>query len=129
MLITIDTSHRQPIYRQIAEEIRMLIVKGELQTGSMLPSVRQLARDLGVNLNTVATAYRELREEGLINLRPGLGAVVVSRTSETHSVQELRKALRASLTGLVIAGLSQTEIELILNDELRAITKDSEVAN
>lgn len=127
MFITIDTSHKQPIYRQIADEIRMLIVKGELSPGSMLPSVRQLATNIGVNLNTVATAYRELREEGLINLRHGLGAVVVSRTSESHSVQDLRRALRASLTGLVLAGLSQREIEGIFNDELQSITKDSEV--
>jgi GntR family transcriptional regulator len=127
MFITIDTSHKQPIYRQIADEIRMLIVKGELPPGSMLPSVRQLATDIGVNLNTVATAYRELKKEGLINLRHGLGAVVVSRTSESQSIEDLRRTLRASLTGLVLTGLSRREIERIFSEELRSITKDSEV--
>jgi GntR family transcriptional regulator len=119
VFIRIDTSDKHPIYRQIADEIKMLIVKGELAPGAMLPSVRQLATDIGVNLNTVAIAYRELQEEGLISIRHGSGAVVTSRTSQSQSIQDLRRSLRVALTGLVLAGLSLKEIKKVFDDELQ----------
>ena len=53
MFITIDEEDARPMYRQIVEEIKSLIARGELQEGAALPPVRQLAADLGVNLNTV----------------------------------------------------------------------------
>ncbi len=69
MLIVIDENDNRPIYQQIADEIRLLIAKRELKEDMALPSVRQLAGDLGINLNTVATAYRELQNEGLLSER------------------------------------------------------------
>src|SRR5438034_628757 len=65
MYITIDESDRRPIYRQVADEIKGLIARGELREGMALPPVRQVADDLGINLNTIAAAYRELQREGL----------------------------------------------------------------
>jgi GntR family transcriptional regulator len=65
MYITIDESDRRPVYRQVADEIKGLIARGELREGMALPPVRQVADDLGVNLNTIAAAYRELQKEGL----------------------------------------------------------------
>jgi GntR family transcriptional regulator len=64
MYITIDEADKRPVYRQIAEEIKVLIARGELEEGMALPPVRQVADDLGVNLNTIATAYRELQKRG-----------------------------------------------------------------
>src|ERR1051326_2647771 len=58
MYITIDELDRRPIYRQVAEEIKALIARGSLSEGMALPPVRQVADDLGVNLNTIAAAYR-----------------------------------------------------------------------
>ena len=81
MYITIDESDRKPIYRQVADEIKGLIARGALREGMALPPVRQVADDLGVNLNTVAAAYRELKKEGLVAVRHGSGAVVSSRRS------------------------------------------------
>ena len=59
--LTIDRSLKDPVYEQVAGQIRQLVASGALVSGTMLPSVRQLARDLGVNLNTVARAYRLLK--------------------------------------------------------------------
>src|SRR5881394_931212 len=105
MYITIDEADRRPVYRQIAEEIKVLIARGELQEGVALPPVRQIADDLGVNLNTIAAAYRELQKEGLVRVRHGSGAVVSSRRIAQQSDAELRKTLRASLAHLALAGL------------------------
>ncbi|HSQ24044.1 MAG TPA: GntR family transcriptional regulator, partial [Pyrinomonadaceae bacterium] len=60
MYITIDETDRRPVYRQVADEIKGLIARGALSEGMALPPVRQVADDLGVNLNTIAAAYREL---------------------------------------------------------------------
>src|SRR5688572_25410293 len=76
MIIRIDPDDPRPMYRQVADEIKTLIASGELRKGDPLPAVRQLAADLGVNLNTVASAYRELRSEGLITVRHGARAIV-----------------------------------------------------
>lgn len=123
MYITIDEQDARPIYRQVADEIKALIARGELKEGAALPPVRQLAADLGVNLNTVATAYRELQAEGLLAVRHGAGATVASRTAHDRSEDELRKPLRSALTGLVLAGLRRGEIMAIVGDELRALVK------
>jgi GntR family transcriptional regulator len=119
MYITIDEADRRPVYRQIAEEIKILIARGELEEGAALPPVRQIASDLGVNLNTIAAAYRELQKEGLVRVRHGAGAFVAARQASQQSEAELRKALRESLTHLALAGLPRSEILAIVNEELR----------
>jgi GntR family transcriptional regulator len=123
MYITVDEQDARPIYRQVADEIKALIARGELKEGAALPPVRQLASDLGVNLNTVATAYRELQAEGLLAVRHGSGATVASRTAHDRGEDELRKPLRSALTGLVLAGLRRAEIMAIVGDELRGLVK------
>jgi GntR family transcriptional regulator len=125
MFIVIDESDKRPIYRQVADEIKALIARGELAEGASLPPVRQMAGDLGVNLNTIAAAYRDLQSEGLITVRHGSGAVVTSRTTSPESGgqtdAELRKPLRAALTQFSLAGLKRAEILSIVTDELNRL--------
>ena len=119
MYITIDELDRRPIYRQVADEIKALIARGSLSAGMALPPVRQVADDLGVNLNTIAAAYRELQKEGLLKVRHGSGAIVASRRTVQQSDADLRKGLRASLAHLALAGLPRAEILEIVNEEIR----------
>ncbi|GGK83017.1 GntR family transcriptional regulator [Ornithinimicrobium pekingense] len=77
MLIRIDTRATEPIYTQIAREVRRALAVGELSGGDRLPAARELARSLDVNMHTVLRAYGDLRDEGVIELRRGRGAVVV----------------------------------------------------
>lgn len=125
MLIVIDENDNRPIYQQIADEIRLLIAKRELKEGMVLPSVRQLAGDLGVNLNTVATAYRELQNEGLLSIKHGAGAVVSSLTTLEKNEDRLRKPLRSALANMFLAGLSWAEIMNLVIDEMRGIFRDA----
>lgn len=76
MIIAIDPEQRRPIYVQIMDEVRRGRVLGTLRAGDALPSVRQLAAELGVNPNTVQQAYRELEREGLVQVRRGQGTFV-----------------------------------------------------
>jgi len=121
MFITIDEKDRRPIYQQVADEIKELIARGELSEGAPLPPVRQVAANLGVNLNTIATAYRELQREGFITVRHGAGAVVISTKVSNNEQDELRRPLRSALTQLVLAGLSSVEILEIVTQELRQL--------
>src|SRR6266436_4974188 len=123
MYITVDEADPKPIYRQVADEIKSLIARGELEEGVALPPVRQVATDLGVNLNTIAAAYRELQKEGLLRVRHGAGALVSARRVAQQNDAELRKGLRASLAHLVLAGLPRSEIVEIVNEEIRLLFK------
>jgi GntR family transcriptional regulator len=126
MYITIDEHDSRPIYRQIVDEIKALIAGGELTEGSSLPPVRQVAADLGVNLNTVATAYRQLRSEGLIKVRHGAGAVVISSRKLNGEIDEqTAKLLRTVLAHLCLVGLSKAEITSLVMKELNLLTKGS----
>ena len=73
MIISIDPEQRRPIYVQIMDEVRRARVLGTLRSGDALPSVRQLAAELGVNPNTVKQAYHELEREGVVEMRRGQG--------------------------------------------------------
>jgi GntR family transcriptional regulator len=121
--LAIDTASRKPIYEQLADGLKALIARGELLEGVALPSVRQLAADLGVNLNTVAVAYRQLQDEGLITVRHGSGAVVSSRTMTAHNEEDLRKPLRSVLTQLLLSGIPVPRILRMVTAELRFLTR------
>jgi GntR family transcriptional regulator len=123
LYITIDETDGRPLYRQVVDEIKALIARGELQEGSSLPPVRQVATDLGVNLNTIAFAYRTLQKEGLIKVRHGSGAVVTSTTLGEKTHEQLRTQLGTALTHLVLAGLKRSEIKALVESELNELLK------
>lgn len=123
MYITIDERDKRSLYQQVADEIKALIAAGELPEGSSLPPVRQVAADLGVNLNTVAFAYRRLQQEGFIKIRHGSGAVVSSRRTGQKADDQVRTQLRATLTDMVLVGMTRTEISSLVNELLDGLVK------
>lgn len=124
MFITIDEGDRRPIYQQVADEIKGLIAAGELPEGTSLPPVRQVAADLGVNLNTIAFAYRQLQKEGLVKIRHGAGAVVTSRFSSETTAEQLRSQLATALNHLALAGLKLSEVRDVVEAELGRLFRD-----
>lgn len=123
VILTINTADPRPIYQQVADGIKELIARGALEEGTPLPPVRQLAADLGVNLNTIAAAYRDLQKDGLIVIRHGSGAVVSSRTITEKSPDELIRPLRTALTELLLSGLSRSKILNLVARELSAVER------
>ena len=83
-----------------------------------MPPVRQVASDLGVNLNTIAFAYRTLQAEGLIKVRHGAGAIVTSRVLGEQASERLRSQLRTALTHMILGGLKRSEIKALVEEEL-----------
>lgn len=88
-MIILDMHDRRPIYEQVTEKFRMLILKGALPPGSRLPSVRQLAVELSINPNTIQRAYMELEQEGLIYPVKGKGNFIAD---DQEIVEKSREA-------------------------------------
>lgn len=87
MLIDLDHADPRPVFRQIADEVQRSVAIGILRPGDALPAVRELARDLKVNANTVQSAYRTLASEGTVHVRRGLGTFVASVPKENKAKQ------------------------------------------
>lgn len=85
MFIRIERGSSSPISRQIAEQIRSQCVSGILKPGCCLPSVRQLAGQLGVNVNTIVRVYEKLAAEGLVEMRHGEGTFVLAKEKSPGS--------------------------------------------
>lgn len=126
MFLTVDANDKRPLYQQIVDGVKALIARGDLREGMALPSVRQVAGDLGVNLNTIAAAYRQLQDEGFLTVRHGAGAVVSSRRARSVDEDVLRTPLRTALTQLILAGLSDREIRAMVRRELESIGQKGE---
>ena len=121
MFLTLQVNDKRPIYQQITDGIKALIACGDLCEGMTLPSVRQVAGDLGINLNTVAVAYRQLQDEGFVTVRHGAGAVIAPRTPRPVDETELYKPLRTALTQLILSGLTDGEIVEAVREELQLV--------
>ncbi|MDE6774759.1 MAG: GntR family transcriptional regulator [Ruminococcus sp.] len=81
-MFSIDLTSRTPIYEQIYNKIVELVISGHLTENSQLPSVRTLAKDTGVNPNTVAKAYQELERQGVIYSVPGRGSFITKQDNK-----------------------------------------------
>lgn len=116
MLWQVDPTSAVPLYEQLAASVRREIAAGRLAQGDRLPSAKEMAGSLAINLHTVLRAYQLLREERLIELRRGRGAVVqgANPRGEAH-VRGLAKALAAEGQKL---GLTRVEVLRIMEREL-----------
>ncbi|MRR11734.1 GntR family transcriptional regulator [bacterium] len=88
----LDTASGVPFYRQVIDQVLLAVADGRLAAGAQLPTVRQLAVDLSVNLNTVAKAYREMEIRGIVETQQGTGTFVARRPSPGGAA-ERKKAL------------------------------------
>jgi len=123
LTLTIDRSLDDPVYEQVADQVRRLVASGALSPGTALPSVRQLAGDLGVNLNTIARAYRLLEGEGFLVIRDRAGVAVSAPANEIeHSARaQLLEQMRVTLARLRQAGMAHEELLSVMRREVLAM--------
>ncbi len=121
--IVVAEDHDDPVYVQIARQIRARIAARELDPGTVLPAVRTLAADLGLNLNTVARAYRLLAEEGFVTIRDRSGAVVAppAPAADSGSRAHLLEHLREILARMRQSGIRAGELRRIVEKEIAAL--------
>jgi GntR family transcriptional regulator len=125
MILRINLDSEVPVYRQIVDALRPLLVDGTLAPGDLLPPVRQLAADLGVHFNTVAEAYRLLADEGWLELRRRRGAAVLTRKTpraDAAAVGKFSRRLRELVAEIQAGGVAGKAIAR----ELRQIAEGLE---
>jgi len=130
-MLTVSLSSPIPLHDQIVAGLRDLIAAGALATGDELPPVRQLAADLGINLNTVARAYRELTDAGLLASVRGRGTVVIATVERASGPRaEERKRIEAGIAAAIndakIAGFSREVLEPIVQRQIDRLWKQAE---
>lgn len=113
MQIHIAAGNAQSIYRQISDQIRRLVATNKLAVGDAVPSVRQLAKDLVINPNTVAKAYAELVRDGVLESQQGRGYFVARRKSIFTKAERLRRldqALDLAVSQAIMLDFTPEEI-------------------
>jgi|MudIll2142460700_1097286.scaffolds.fasta_scaffold140240_2 DNA-binding transcriptional regulator YhcF (GntR family) len=125
LTLLVDWRDAEPVYAQIARQIRSRVATGEIAPGTMLPPVRSVATDLGVNLNTVARAYRVLEEEGFLRIQHRSGAEVVAPkrgSGDRGRADRLRDDLSATLAQLRQSGVGTAELRRLVEREIDALS-------
>jgi GntR family transcriptional regulator len=118
MHIVIVNQSGSPIYNQIKEQIKEMILTGELKEGEALPTIRQLAKDLRISVITTARAYTELEQEGFIATMQGKGCFVKPQNSEMMRETYLRKVedhLSYAVHDARLAGIDNDTLVKMLN--------------
>ena len=114
MRILISNQSELPIYAQIREQLKEQILNGQIQEGQVLPSIRQLAKELGVSVITTTRAYSELESEGFIATMRGKGSIVLSRENDFLKEQYLKRIEDGLMTAIETARLiKMPESELL----------------
>ena len=114
MILSVDPASHKPPYEQVKDQIDGMIRTGELAQGTRLPTVRQLAGDLGLAVNTVARAYKELEADRLVETRGRNGTFVLASRSRVDD-EETRAAATVFARAARRAGISLAEAAEILH--------------
>ena len=115
-LIQIDFDSDEAIYIQLRNQIILGIATSRLQEGDSLPSVRQLAEEIGINMHTVNKAYSLLRQEELLTLDRRRGAVIQIDVDKLFAVEELRQDLQVILAEAVCKNISREEVHQMVDE-------------
>jgi GntR family transcriptional regulator len=128
MLIRIEASSAVPVYRQIVDQIRYQIANGSLSQGDRLPSVRDLARQLPVNQNTVLKAYDLLARDGLVSRKQGDGTFVEDAPPALKKSERLRQVAGTLAQAAAQAAhfeISRAELHELLDGEIERLKRQT----
>ena len=110
MIIEIDFNSDEAIYMQLRNQIILGIATSQYQEGDLLPSVRQLAETVGINMHTVNKAYTVLKQEGFVKVDRRRGAVIAVDIDKIEAMEQIRKQLRVILAQASCKNISRSEM-------------------
>ncbi|MBQ2802407.1 MAG: GntR family transcriptional regulator [Lachnospiraceae bacterium] len=116
MIIEIDFNSDEALYLQLRNQIIMGIATAQFQEGDSLPSVRQLADMIGINMHTVNKAYTVLKQEGYVKVDRRRGAVIAIDIDKMHTLEELKKELQVILAKSSCKNISREEIHQLIDE-------------
>ncbi|MDE7432033.1 MAG: GntR family transcriptional regulator [Lachnospiraceae bacterium] len=116
MILSIDFNSNEAIYIQLRNQIIFGIAADEIREGDSLPSVRQLAEDVGINMHTVNKAYAVLRQEGFLKLDRRYGAVIALDIDKIRAIEDMRDEMRVILAKAICKNISEEEAHALIHD-------------
>lgn len=116
MYIEIDFESSEALYRQLSRQIIMLIANDSLKEGDSLPSVRDMADDIGINMHTVNKAYSLLREEGYLSMDRRRGAVVCIDSEKLNAEEEMKDELKVLVAKARCRRVSREEMHTLIDE-------------
>jgi len=116
MIIKIDFNSEEAIYVQLRNQIIMGIATAQYQEGDSLPSVRQLADTIGINMHTVNKAYTVLRQEGFVKVDRRKGAIIAIDVDKLRTLQALKSELQVLLAASSCKNISREEIHDLIDE-------------
>ena len=116
MIIEVDSNSDEAIYVQLCNQIILGIATSVIREGDSLPSVRQLADTIGVNMHTVNKAYSVLKREGYISLDKRRGAVIAIDADKLEQLEEMRRELRIVLARGCCKNISRREVHDLVDE-------------
>ena len=116
MLIQIDFNSDEAIYMQLRNQIIMGIATSQLQEGENLPSVRQLADTIGINMHTVNKAYTVLRQEGFVSIDRRRGAVIAVDVDKARALREMKENLLVLLAKGSCRNITREEVHALIDE-------------
>lgn len=116
MVIEIDFQSDEAIYLQLRNQIILGIATSMLREGDVLPSVRQLADDIGINMHTVNKAYSVLRQEGFVTIDRRKGAVISLDVDKNQALAEMKQNLRVVLAKASCKNISRQEVHCLVDE-------------
>ena len=116
MLIEIDFNSEEALYLQLRNQIIMGIATMELREGDSLPSVRQLAETIGINMHTVNKAYTVLKQEGFVKVDRRRGAVIAVNLDKMKALEELKQERLVVLARSSCKGISRQEVHALIDE-------------
>ncbi len=116
MMIEIDFNSDEALYLQLRNQIILGIATARIREGDELPSVRQLAGDIGINMHTVNKAYAVLKQEGFVKVDRRRGAVIAIDADRVETIRELRKELKVILAKVSCKNISREEVHALIDE-------------
>ncbi|MEF9916778.1 MAG: GntR family transcriptional regulator [Lachnospiraceae bacterium] len=116
MLIQIDFNSEEAIYIQLRNQIIIGIATSSIQEGETLPSVRQLAENIGINMHTVNKAYSVLKQEGYIQLDRRRGAVIALDVNKIQALEEMKQHLQVVLARGCCKDITREEVHKLVDE-------------
>ena len=116
MIIEIDFNSDEALYLQLRNQIVLGIATSRFREGDALPSVRQLADSIGINMHTVNKAYTVLKQEGFVKVDRRKGAVIAIDIDKMQAVEEMRGALQVILAEAMCKNISREEVHALIDE-------------
>jgi len=112
----IDFNSEEALYMQLRNQIILCVATSRLQEGDTLPSVRQLADEIGINMHTVNKAYSVLRQEGIVKVDRRRGAIIAIDIDKLTAMEEMKRDLKILLAKASLKNISREEVHEMIDE-------------